>query len=126
MRIAYTVLNTAVVAPIPSMSDTMAVKVKIGFFRNWRNAKVRSWRNIGFPSLTRYDVRFGIWLGLFSQCENSHTRVAHRSLLISELLANRLQLPAALRAGFRVRHFEFFERIQNDPGNDQPRVLLVV
>ena len=36
--------NTAVVAPIPSVSEMIAVKAKPGRFRNSRREKSRSWR----------------------------------------------------------------------------------
>ena len=43
-----------------------------------------------------------------------------------EPLADRQQFPPALCARFRIGHFESFERIEDNPGNNQPGILLVV
>src|ERR1700689_1588067 len=39
---AYTTLNTAVVAPMPSAKERIVVKLKPGFLNNWRRLKRRS------------------------------------------------------------------------------------
>lgn len=42
-----TKLKMAVVALMPSASVSTTVSVKTGLPRNWRSAKVRSWRRVG-------------------------------------------------------------------------------
>ena len=45
---------------------------------------------------------------------------------LRELLADRLQFAAALCARFRVGHFEFFERIEDNSGHYQPSIVLII
>ena len=45
---------------------------------------------------------------------------------LRELLADRPQFATALCAQFRVRHFELFERIEDNSGYDQASILFVV
>src|ERR1039458_3118834 len=46
--------------------------------------------------------------------------------LLREPLADQRQFAPAFRGGPGVRHLETIERIEDDLGNDQPRIVLVV
>src|SRR5450759_1020607 len=46
--------------------------------------------------------------------------------LFHQLFANQLQFPLVFRAGLWIGQFERLERVENDLGNDQPRILFVV
>ena len=48
------------------------------------------------------------------------------TVLSSQPFPDRFQFPSPLRRGLGIGHLEFIERIQNNLGNDQSGVLLVV
>src|ERR1035441_5569443 len=46
--------------------------------------------------------------------------------LLREQLADRLQFPPTFRGGLGICHLKFFERIKDNPGNNQPGILLII
>src|SRR5262245_47087445 len=61
-------LNTTVVAPMPSASVSTATAVKPGFFSNWRRANLRSFMAQGF-----HGIEFGGFAGRQSRGEQSRS-----------------------------------------------------
>ena len=45
---------------------------------------------------------------------------------LGQLLADRVQLTLTVRARFRIAHFQSFERVEDDLGDNEPRIFLVV
>src|SRR5271156_4329941 len=46
--------------------------------------------------------------------------------LLGQFLADRLQFQPTLLRGLRICHLEILQRIENDAGNNQPGVLLII
>src|ERR1039457_7332935 len=44
--------------------------------------------------------------------------------LLRQQLTDRLQFPSTFRGGLGICHLKFFERIKDNPGNNQPGILL--
>ena len=47
-------------------------------------------------------------------------------VLFSEFFADGFQFPPAFRGGFGIGHLKFVKRIQDNLGNDQPGILLII
>src|SRR5580704_4617454 len=89
-----------------------------------RPAKAMPWWT-AFPE--KSDPSVGIRMLVYIVLSSVATLLRQRTQIsFRELLADRQQFLPALCARFGISHFKPFERIEDNPRNDQPSVFLVV